>query len=57
MLLSSGYDKLYPKEDKEDGLDPAAAKEQESIPNREKALHMAAAMDEENKMQVGRDNE
>lgn len=57
MLPSSGYDKLYPKEDKEEGLEPASAKEQESILNREKALHLAAAMEQENKLQVGRVNE
>ena len=50
--LSSGYDKLYCEEDKEEPLDPAAVMDQESIPatSREKVLYKAATLDQEEKV-------
>ena len=55
VLPSSGYDKLYPKEGKEEAVDPAADIEQESIPitSREKILFKAAKLDQEEKVHDG----
>ena len=50
VLPSSGYDKLYPKKDEEEGLDLAADKDNERIPGTIQVFHMAAAKDQENKV-------